>query len=278
MGKFITPILNYGFEAGGFHSAPNIESVQLSFYKRILKVKKSTQNDFVYGILGQMPMQIHRHCRIIRYWTKIVLGKKSSYVNLLYSSSLQNIENGNINNWAFNVKNLLCSNGFGDIWRAQFVDDQDGFCKAFETRLFDVFRQGWSGRLSESSRASFYNKIIKDHSFNNMLDIVNVPSHRSSLTRLLCSSHRLRIETGRWVRPTIPRNNRICETCNKLDDEYHFLLECNLYKDNRSKFIKSYYWRRPSMFKCTQLMTTGNKKDLRNLAKYVYKCFTINSN
>ena len=104
--KFIVPVLNYGCESWGFHAAPNIERVQLRFYKRILRVKGTTQNDFIYGILGRFPMLIHRQYRIIRYWTKIILGKKSNYVNLLYASSLQNIDNGNNNNWAFNVRKL----------------------------------------------------------------------------------------------------------------------------------------------------------------------------
>ena len=218
-------------------------------------------------------MQIHRHHKIIKYWTNIVLGKKSNYVNLLYASSLQNIDNGNSNNWAFNVRKLLCCNGFGDIWRNQCVFDQVGFCKAFKARLFDVFRQEWSFRISESSRASFYREIIGTHSFLNMLDTVNVPRHRVALTRLICSSHRLYIETGRWSRPVIPRNNRKCATCEKLDDEYHLLLECKLHTANRNKLIKRYYWRNPSMFKCIQLMTTTNQKEIRNLGKYVYQCF-----
>ena len=196
--KYIVPILNYGCESWGFHEAPDVEKVQLRFYKRILGVKSSTQNDFVYGTLGRVPLIILRHYKIIKYWTNIVLGKKSFYVNLVYSSSLQYIES-NDKNWAYNVRKLLCSNGFGDIWRNQSVFDQDCFLRAFKERLFDIFKQQWSFRLSESSRASFYRVIVDTHSFLKMLDIVNVPKHRIALTRLLCSSHRLYIETDRWT-------------------------------------------------------------------------------
>ena len=45
--EYIGDILNYSCEVWGFHSARDIEQVQLSFCKRILGVKKSTQNDFV---------------------------------------------------------------------------------------------------------------------------------------------------------------------------------------------------------------------------------------
>ena len=157
----------------------------------------------------------------------------------------------------FNVRKLLCSNGFGNVWRDQSVCDQDSFCKAFNARLFDIFRQEWSMRLSESTRASFYREVILDHSFLNLLDKINVPSHRIALTRLLCSSHRLHVETGRWVRPVIPRNDRKCPICLKLGDEYHLLFECILYDDLRKKYIKPFYRIRPSMFKCVQLITTS---------------------
>ena len=45
--KYIGAILNYSCEVWGFHSARDIEQVQLCFCKRILGIKKSTQNDFV---------------------------------------------------------------------------------------------------------------------------------------------------------------------------------------------------------------------------------------
>ena len=123
----------------------------------------------------------------------------------------------------------------------------------------------------------FYREVIGTHSFQNMLDVITVPGHRAALVRLICSSHRLYIETGRWSRPKITRNERKCATCNKIDDEYHFLLECSTHSLNRIRFIKKYYRKRPSMSKCIQMMATSNKKELRNLAKYVYTCFKTNS-
>ena len=68
--KCISPILNYACEIWGFHPAMNIERVHLSFCKKLLFVKQSTQNNFVYGILGRFPMYVMRHVRIIKYWLK----------------------------------------------------------------------------------------------------------------------------------------------------------------------------------------------------------------
>ena len=53
------------------------------------------------------------------------------------------------------------------------------------------------------------------------------------------SSHRLKVETGRWQQPiAIAFNERKCTLCLKLEDEFHFLLECPLYKDLRKKYVK----------------------------------------
>ena len=50
---------------------------------------------------------------------------------------------------------------------------------------------------------------------------------------------------------------------------YYFIL----FVDNRKKLIRSYYWKRPSMYKCVEMFCTRNKKVARNLAKYVYLSF-----
>ena len=67
----------------------------------------------------------------------------------------------------------------------------------------------------------------------------DLPCHfRVAMSKLLLSSHTLLIETGRWHRPhSIPREDRTCNICNKLEDEYHFIIECPLYTDLRRKYI-----------------------------------------
>ena len=45
----------------------------------------------------------------------------------------------------------------------------------------------------------------------------------------------VQIESGRWARPNaIPIHDRKCLECNVVEDEYHFVLECNMYTDLRT--------------------------------------------
>jgi hypothetical protein len=46
------------------------------------------------------------------------------------------------------------------------------------------------------------------------------------LTKLRLSSHSLLIEKGRYFRPKIKRENRLCSQCNQIEDEQHFLIHC----------------------------------------------------
>ena len=72
--KLILPILNYSSEVWGFHKANNIERIHSNhtqYCKRILQVKRCTQNEFVYGVLGRFNLAFKLYIRIVRYWLKI---------------------------------------------------------------------------------------------------------------------------------------------------------------------------------------------------------------
>jgi len=67
----------------------------------------------------------------------------------------------------------------------------------------------------------------------------------------------------------LDRHERVCSMCNLnvVEDEYHFILQCEKYIDVRRKYLKKYYWQRPSCFKLVQLLSVRNIKELSNLGK-----------
>jgi hypothetical protein len=42
---------------------------------------------------------------------------------------------------------------------------------------------------------------------------------------------------------------------NVVEDEYHFILQCEKYIDVRRRYLKKYYWQMPSCFKLVQLLS-----------------------
>ena len=269
--KLISPILNYASEVWGFCQANAIERVHMQFCKKLLGVKKTTQNDFVYGELGRTNFSTKRYLTIIKFWFKILRSPENKYLNIVYKMMLNDIEEmPNKTNWASLVKQLLMSLGFYEVWLAQGVANIAFFLSVFKQRLNDTFMQNWRERLEGSSRANFYNSITQ-FQLQPYLENINVFKYMQAFSKLRMSSHRLAIESGRWVRPTrIPIDERKCSLCQVLEDEYHFVLECNVYAELRYKYIPKHYWKRPSMYKFVELLNTTNMKILRNLSIYIY--------
>lgn len=91
--------------------------MHLQFCKKLLGVKQTTQNDFVYGELGRIDYQSHRYISIIRYWLKIVISEERKYSKQIYEMMLNDIEEQPLKqNWALSVKQLLSRLGFMDVW------------------------------------------------------------------------------------------------------------------------------------------------------------------
>ena len=66
--KLILPIMNYCSEVLGFNASNAIERILLHFFgKNILGVKKTTQNDAVYGELVRMSLQNMRLYIIVKF-------------------------------------------------------------------------------------------------------------------------------------------------------------------------------------------------------------------
>ena len=129
--KLVTPILNYGSKVWGFIQGNAIERVHLQFCKRLLGVKKNTQNDFIYGELGRTKFLTKRYLLIIKYWFKILSADERKYVKLIYRLMQNDIEaRPNTVNWASLLRDLLTSLRFHEVWIHQGVGNYNNFISA----------------------------------------------------------------------------------------------------------------------------------------------------
>ena len=60
-------------------------------------------------------------------------------------------------------------------------------------------------------------------------------NNRILMTKFWCRNHRLPIEAG--CRAQTQRDLRLCLHCNDIGDEYHYLLCCPLFREEREKYI-----------------------------------------
>ena len=209
--------------------------MHFQFCKKLLGVKKTTQNNFVYGEIGRTSYITKRYFIIIKYWFKILSAQENKIVYELMLNDLDRLPNKA--NWASLVQNLLMSLGFYDVWLVQGVGNYERFIAVWRQRFTDNFIQNWHSRLEDSARAVFY-KSIASFQFQPYLENINVSKFCNAISKLRMSSHRLEIEAGRWVRINrVPANERKCTLCNVMEDEYHFVIECQRPTALRKKYI-----------------------------------------
>jgi len=109
--------------------------------------------------------------------------------------------------------------------------------------LLNHFKACWEHEKSISPKLSYYHSIKKRFARESYLDLAHKFPHRYSTTKLRISSHDLEIENGRYQK--VPRDQRICSWCKKnsgqeiMEDEKHFLFNCDLYTKLRSSVINS---------------------------------------
>lgn len=180
-------------------------------------------------------------------------------------------------NWRCQVKKLLLSSGFGDVWLNQRVNNEKVFLHIFKQRLIDNFIQLRNEFFEGSSKCYLYKFLIDSFTLQHYLTKSIPDIYLRLISKFRLSSHQLRLEQGRYQ--NIPREHRICLHCNQnlVEDEFHFILICPLYVNLRKKFIKRYYWSRPSSFKLVQLLTVRNRKELCYLGKFLKSSLLLRS-
>ena len=103
-------------------------------------------------------------------------------------------------------------------------------------KLEDTFVKKWYEELWNDNRRLRENKPGTDRTFKinfgceDYLSVVKTRKHRVALSKLRMSCNSLRIETGRYERPLIPLDQRICFNCEVdiIDDEVHFITNCRI--------------------------------------------------
>ena len=266
--SFVGSVLSYGSEIWGFGKSKAIERVHLKFCKRLLNVRQNSCNNAIYGELGRFPLFVMRYVNIVNYWLKII-NSDNVIISKIYQMSLGDCYRGKTN-WVSCIKKLLCDYEFSNVFDNPNMYNSKWTSSIFKSVVIDNFKQIWFNEVSASSVLQLY-KTVKDCiGFETYLTILP-KDLRFFVTRLRISAHSLRIQTDRYCTTYTPRIDRICKYCNKneIEDEYHFVINCERYTNIRTKYLNPFYYVRPSMFKFISLLKSDDEHILFNLSKYI---------
>ena len=226
-------------------------------YRILLNAKTSTPYYMLYGEIDILPLQLKIKKRMISYWAKLISLSLDKLSRTLYNIMLNEIENRQASfKWVECIKNILNESRFSYVWRYQNYITKINAVD-IHIRLYDVSLQLVRQAASESSKGKHYFNFKNEWRREEYFKVLN---HKNALTmfKFRTCNHRLPVETGRFR--NIPHHERLCTLCsNDVGDEYHYLMECSFFRNERKKFLDRAHCIRPNVatymniLNCTQI-------------------------
>ena len=266
----IVPILLYGSELWGYQRFEQIEKAHLFACKRFLNVGWQTPNKMIYGDLCRYPMYITSAIRCIKYWIRVVNLPEDRLPKKAYRM-LHHLQNSGKKTWAYHVSQILCANGFQDVWDQGNVGDLSAFICLFRQRLISRFHQEWSDSVSTSERFEFYASFKTLFVTEKYFDCEQLRCFREAYTRFRFGISPINVHKLRYKSGILPRH-LLCPVCkHEIEDEAHVLFSCQGYDDLRSNFQ---VFSQHDEGDVAGLMNACDEESVKQLSKYLYNVFS----
>ena len=125
--------------------------------------------------------------------------------------------------------------------------------------------------IQNGSRCRMYKEIKQVHKPEVYLTVNINNKVCTSFTKFRLSSHKLLLERGCWTVSQLDYKLRKCTLCNSgdIEDEYHVTLFYEQFSDAGKKYLKIYFYKRPSMAKFVELMNTKSDPERYRLMLFV---------
>ena len=204
-----------------------------------------------------------------KFWSKILNGKNSKISHKIYKILLF-LHNNHIYSykWIVPIEKILQDVGLNYIWLNNNIHNSDWLCNEIKKRLQCQYLHKWNTEIQTSSKSINY-RIFKTNFVTEFYITHLQPKFYIPLARFRTTNNRLPVERGRWE--NVERAHRICTlcNCNAISDEFHFLFECEAFKERRKVFLLRFYLRHVNTLKFQMLMCTTNVTLLKRLSRCI---------
>ena len=200
--------LLYGVEVWGDISCieKKLITIEMKVLKRILNVKSGTSNDLVYYELKRCDIISKIKDQQYNFFQKI---KQFSTEDSVLTNFLEICKETSIVKY---YENLTGNN------QSKFMNTLKSNIQSSTKSMVVYYRE-----LIQAEKSCIYTSFLNDY-------------FRKVITRWRLSCHKLKIETLRYSRPFVEREDRKCDTCDVLEDEAHAVFSCPVFEVVREQF------------------------------------------
>ena len=287
--RIVKPILLYGSEVCGYKigryksywnefTKDVFEKCHLRYLRSMLGVHRRCPIVGIYGDTGRLPIIIDGIDNMIKYWFR--LKECSPKEKLLYNAYEYNKQSNSL--W-WKIITKINRETVGTLNEKTHLIS---LRKSIKASYVNHFVSSWEKELFSDDRKNFGNKLRTYRTFKSkfgteayLLKNKNIVD-RSNISRLRLSCHKLQIEIGRYTQKGKVRllpEERLCTFCTnrKCEDEFHFIMECDLYEDKRRELLNVIQTLYPSFKnldnynKFRFIMSSDNEEIIYKLGKFI---------
>ena len=151
-----------------------------------------------------------------------VLSLAKRLTKQVYCELLKLHENG-FPNWISNVTEL------SNLYQIDIFGPRHKFNQKCKRAVTEHHIKEWRTSLNDVKAHPIlktYNLIKTRYGIEPYLHKVKNFKYRTAIAKLRTSSHSLEVERGRYTKPKTPAHQRLCFMCKTVEDEFHFIMEC----------------------------------------------------
>jgi hypothetical protein len=225
----VLPILSYGSGVWGLSNFTAIQSVQNRAMRFFLGTHKFTPTLGLCGDMGWYPINIYHKIEMIRLWNRLIKMPDNRLTKRVFKWNLENQAK-----WSMEVNRVLNMVEMDDCFTSKKICN----IQTLSEKLKENYRVDWAQKITEKPKLRLY-KTFKQEFKTETYVLSNINrSERSFFAQLRFGILPIHIETGRFTRK--PLEERTCKICNngEVEDEKHFLLNCNTYQYSRDNLIQ----------------------------------------
>lgn len=252
------------------------DKIHTKFLKFSLGVHSKASNFAAQSELGRFPLIISCITACINFWLHVIYSKNDALIFKAYQEQINSTSGKHV--WLDFVRRVLNDLGFSHVWNNQCTFESASLILSIRNKLKDRYILFWKNHLNCNSgmgKLRTY-KLIK-HTFGteNYLNVILDRKVRKCLTAFRISAHKLQIERGRYTGKNV--EERLCTTCNDIEDEIHFFCKCSKYQTQRNKLfyeLSSLNFSLGNNFEdCfIKIMTSTNVSVIKHVSRFLYDC------
>lgn len=229
--SMVAPIMDYGCEIWGLISPKQANKVHMMAQRYFLGVHRFAPVAAVTGDMGWTGISDRWKTKMVSFYNRL---SNTNQDRLLYKVFLFNNETNNDNNW-----NKRLQNSLGDFdLEHNFETNSSINIQDFKSKLSNTNRTNWLNTLDTKPKLRTYKQFKTEYKSELYVTSNLDKFERSLIAQLRLGILPLHIETGRYV--NLKPEERICKMCsqNNIEDELHFLFQCDLYTQERTQFMQ----------------------------------------